>query len=433
MAYIGEKGGGNVKHKFLLSIGFGVLWLGGSAYFSYFWATETAQVLPPLYVWWAIIGIALLPGFLMSAMFFSNLLHWRLRQYPDTDRATTILMCAHNEEESIDGAIRAVVEQQYPGDIRLLVIDNASTDGTREKTMEWVHRSGAHRVVEYLFCPQLGKANALNFGLEHVHTPYFLTVDADTYLEQRAVQKIMNHIVDTQSVCVAGNLFVQNAKSSLAARMQNYDYLLSIAAVKRFQGSYCSTLVAQGAFSAYRTEVVRETGGWQNVLGEDIVLTYALLQQGLASSYEPAAVGYTRVPQTCNGLYNQRKRWAIGMLEGLSSVPPWQQGSVYSRYFATVNLWVIYLDLAFLFGLLPGVALALCGYYYLAGCLTIFTAAVGIVFFLSTYLYQKKLDIPFQNDLFGFVCFLFLFQAVQSTAALQGYLTWLLHGKEEWS
>lgn len=35
--------------------------------------------------------------------------------------------------------------------------------------------------------------------------------------------------------------------------MQNYDYLLSIAAVKRFQGSYRSTLVAQGAFSAYNT------------------------------------------------------------------------------------------------------------------------------------------------------------------------------------
>ena len=91
--------------------------------------------------------------------------------------------------------------------------------------------------------------------------------------------------------------------------------------------------MAQGAFSAYRTEVVRETGGWQNVLGEDIVLTYALLQQGLVSSYEPAAVGYTEVPQTCNGLYNQRKRWAIGMLEGLSSVPPWRQGSAYSLYF----------------------------------------------------------------------------------------------------
>ena len=122
----------------------------------------------------------------------------------------------------------------------------------------------------------------------------------------------------------------------------------------------------------------------------------------------------------------------MGMLEGLSSVPPWKQGTVYSRYFTSVNLWVIYLDMAFLFGLIPGVLLALCGYYYLAGCLTLFTAAVGVVLFASTYLYQKKLNIPFQNDLLGFICFLFLFQAIQSTAALHGYLIWLLGGKGEW-
>lgn len=93
----------------------------------------------------------------------------------------------------------------------------------------------------------------------------------------------MNHIVSCESVCVAGNLFVQNPKASLAARMQNYDYLLSIAAVKRFQGSYQSTLVAQGAFSAYQTEAVQQIGGWQDVMGEDIVLTY----QCSARSFRP--------------------------------------------------------------------------------------------------------------------------------------------------
>ena len=91
-----------------------------------------------------------------------------------------------------------------------------------------------------------------------VSTPYFITVDADTYLEKNAVQKIMNHIVSCENACVAGNLFVQNANSSLCTKMQNYDYLLSIASIKRFQGSYNSTLVAQGAFSAYKTMEVKK-------------------------------------------------------------------------------------------------------------------------------------------------------------------------------
>lgn len=138
----------------------------------------------------------------------------------------------------------------------------------------------------------------------------------------------MNHIIARRSACVAGNLFVRNTFDSFVSRMQNYDYLMSIAAVKRFQGSYCSTLVAQGAFSAFDTHAVRLCGGWEDVLGEDILLTYRLLSHGWISTYEPLAVGYTTVPITLNTLYNQRKRWAIGMLEGLSAVPPWKQGGL---------------------------------------------------------------------------------------------------------
>lgn len=168
------------------------------------------------------------------------------------------------------------------------------------------------------------------------------------------------------------------------------------------------------------------------MVGEDIVLTYQLLQQGLSSTYEPRAVGYTVVPETISGLYNQRKRWAMGMLDGFSCVPLWRQGTAYSRYFAFVNLSVLYLDLAFLFGFLPGVLLAFLGCFYLVGVLTLVTLGVCLLLFLSIYLYQKRLGIPFQNNFLGFLCFLLLFQVVQSVAALHGYLARLFGRKETW-
>lgn len=421
-----------MKRKFILSICFGWLWMLISLFFAVGWAQEISHILPVAYVWWVIIGIALLPGLLMSAMFFSNLLHWKLKKYPDTRENTTIIMCAHNEEQTIAKSIQAIINQRYRGHIRLLVVDNASTDHTKQQIIKMQAAALGNCSIEYVYCDRPGKANALNAALKLICTPHFITVDADTELEKQAVQKIMNHIVFCNSACVAGNLFVQNTKSSLIAKMQIYDYLLSIAAVKRFQGSYQSTLVAQGAFSAYQTKAVRDVGGWQNVLGEDIVLTYQLLQQALPSTYEPGAVGYTAVPETLNGLYNQRKRWAIGMLEGLCAIPPWKQGTVYSRHFTSVNLSVIYLDLAFLFGFVPGVILALLGYYYFAGFLTLVTAVVCILLYYSMYLYQKKLDIPFENSILGFVFFLLFFQLVQSTAALHGYLIRILHRKGEW-
>ena len=365
-----------MKPKFLFSLGLAGLWLGLSLLLAGGWARHLTRFWPAWYVWWVILGIALLPGFLMSGMFFSNWMHRRWRPCPPAGEDTTVLICARNEEATI--------------------------------------------------------ARALNAGLAQVRTAHFLTVDADTFLERQAVGRILAHITARGSACVAGNLFAANPGAGLAAGMQNYDYLLSIAAVKRFQGSYGSTLVAQGAFSAYETEAVRQAGGWPDRLGEDIVLTYRLLRRGRTSSYEPGAVGYTTVPPTLAGLYSQRRRWVVGMLEGLGEVPPWRQGSAFSRYFEWVNLSVVWLDLAFLFGFVPGGLLALMGYWYLVGFLTLFTAAVGGMFFLSTWQYQRRLGIPFGRSPAGFVLFLLFFQLIQSAASLQGHLSWLLGRKGGW-
>jgi biofilm PGA synthesis N-glycosyltransferase PgaC len=360
-----------LKTKFIVSLLLGSLWLGISIYFALFWAHELTPFLPDVYVWGVIIGIALLPGFLMSTMFFSNILHMKPKNYPDTCQNTTIIMCARNEEKNIKKAICAIINQKYYGHIRLLVVDNASQDKTAQIIKSIRIPCWANVSIEYICCCKPGKANALNCGLSFVKTQHFITVDADTFLEPNAVQKIMNHIVAKKSACVAANLFVNNTYKSLATKIQNYDYLLSIAAVKRFQGSYNSTLVAQGAFSAYQTQAVKKVGGWQNVLGEDIVLTYQLLHKKLNSTYEPLAVGYTNVPETVEGLYSQRKRWAIGMIEGLTLIKPWQQPKIYTKFFTFINLAVIYLDIAFIFGFIPGIILAFFGFYYILVCIYI--------------------------------------------------------------
>lgn len=350
-----------MKTKFFISIFLGLAWLSVSLFFAVGWARGISYILPPLYVWWVIGGIALLPGFLMCAMFISNLMHRKPVKYPHTTQDISVVICARNEEGNISRCIRSVLNREYDGNICIIVADNASTDGTKEQIKKLSLCPPPGRCVKYIYCEKPGKANALNAGLAHVCTKYFITLDADTCLEKHAVQKIINHISASDCACVAGNLFVSNTKESPAAAMQSYDYLMSIASVKRFQGSYRSTLVAQGAFSAFLTEAVRRVGGWQDVMGEDIVLTYKLLEKGLPSEYEPAAAAYTTVPSSFGGLYSQRKRWATGMLEGLRAVPPWKQPKFFSKYFTGVNLCVIYLDLAFLFGFIPALSLPLWG------------------------------------------------------------------------
>lgn len=398
------------------------------------WIFEVAQDLPFAYVIFVVIGIALLPGYLMSAMFLSNLINSRIPVPSKTsEKAVTVLICARNEEDCIFNTIRAIVNQKYCGQIKILCIDNGSSDRTRaEISRAAVQLQNSNRIIRMYLCPVPGKAHALNFGLSRITTEYFLTVDADTLLDENAVSLIMQKIISKKAACVAGNLLVLESKTWVQ-KMQIYDYLISIAAVKRYQGSYDVTLVAQGAFSVYETKAVRQVHGWTQGAGEDIVLTYQLLALGRKSLYEPRALGYTMVPSTLKALCHQRIRWASGMFEGLHAVKPWQHPSLFGGYFESLNLSIVYLDLAYVFGFLVGVILALFGMPWFVGWMTLLTIPSLLIGSISVYLFQRKIPaVHITNSFCGFLCFLILFQPIQSICSLCGYCQAITGHRVKW-
>lgn len=401
-----------------------VLWLGVSAELAAPWAEGLVGTLPEFYIIFAVSGIALLPGYILSAMFISNLLNSKREpEGEDLWEPVTVLVCARNEEGNVYPTLEKLAGQSYRGRLRVLCVDNGSSDGTRRE-MERARAAfqTPDRRFEILSCPEPGKARALNAALKRVDTRYFVTVDADTSLDREALRHILDRISASGAACVAGNLLVREAET-LVQKMQIYDYLISIAAVKRYQGSYGSTLVAQGAFSAYETEAVRRAGGWDICAGEDIVLTYRLMAQGRVSCYEARAIGYTAVPAGLKALCRQRARWAKGMLEGLRAVAPWRQTGFFPGYFEALNISVIYLDLSYIFGFMAGVLFLLLGHSWLVGWATLLMLpAIGLSS-ASVYVYQRSLEgIRIKHSLGGAVCFLLFFRAIESVCAVTGYI-----------
>lgn len=419
---------------FALSCGAALLWLIISTWLSLPWLRYVAKYLPDWYVLLVIMGIALLPGYLMNAMFVSNLFHAGTKALSASCREpVTVLICARNEEESIYQTIEHVAAQQYEGKLEILCVDNGSTDRTAAEIQRAAGAlSTPQRVIRLLLCEQAGKAHALNAGLSQVNTRYFITVDADTLLDRHAVLRIIRRIRASGAGCVAGNLLARES-GNVIQKMQIYDYLISIAAIKRFQGSYGSTLVAQGAFSAYDTLAVKRAGGWEQCAGEDIVLTYRLLSQGLASLYEPAAIGYTDVPCTLRALCSQRIRWARGMFDGLRAVMPWRQRSFFSGYFESVNVSIVFLDLAFIFGFWVGVVLLCFGLSWFVGWMTLWMLPALLVNAWSVYVFQRKQEgIVIRHSAMGLLCFLAVFQTLQSLCSLAGYAQAALHRPLSW-
>ena len=162
-----------------------------------------------------------------------------------------------------------------------------------------------------------GKSYALNTGNSHATYDYIVTVDADTYLLPNALTALVSALLSgpSHTAAIAGSIYVKNSRENLLTRIQEYDYFHAIAAIKRMQSLFQGTLVAQGAFSLYKKNRLMEIGGWRDTLGEDIVLTWGLLEKGYRVDFSENAIAFTNAPTTYKEFYHQRRRWSRGMIE----------------------------------------------------------------------------------------------------------------------
>ena len=223
-------------------------------------------------------------------------------------------------------------------------------------------------------------------------TELVITLDADTLLHPQAVRQIVARLLSAPSdvQAVAGSVLVRNSRDSLWTRMQEWDYFLGIASVKRMQGLYQGTLVAQGAFSLNRTEAVLAAGGWPDAIGEDIVLTWQLMRQGARVYYEPSAVAFTAASTRLVHLARQRARWARGMVEGLRRARPWNQPRGLLRFLTAIDLLIPALDVAYALVWLPGLLLAATGRYWIVGPYTLAVLPLTLVVNAILYRFQRR-------------------------------------------
>ena len=219
--------------------------------------------------------------------------------------------------------------------------------------------------------------------------------------------------------------------------MQSWDYRLGINGVKAMQAAYGSTLVAQGAFSAYWVEDVRAVGGWPDAIGEDIVLTWSLMRERGLTLYEPVAIGFTTIPEELEGLQRQRARWARGMFEGIRLSPPRKQPRFLAKFVAGIDYLVPLIDIGYVFFWVPGVILFLFGYPLLFSWWSMLVLPITFLIFGSMRRWQtahvfRRLGIRPDRDATGFAGYVFVYQALTSSAALRGYRDYLRGTQRRW-
>ena len=257
-----------------------------------------------------------------------------------------VLIPAYNEEKVIARTIRSALVSTYPN-LHVIVIDDGSSDGTLEVARKAFGQEEASGRVLILTKPNSGKADALNFGLEHLRgEEIFVGIDADTVIASDAIARLIPHFLNPKVGAIAGNAKVGN-RINLWTRWQALEYITSQNFERRALNTMGAVSVVPGAIGAWRVQAVREAGGFHtDTVAEDADLTMALLQLGYRVEYEDLALAYTEAPVNANGLMRQRFRWSFGILQSV-----WKHRAAFAR--EGVLGWIALPNIAIFQVLLP--------------------------------------------------------------------------------
>lgn len=432
-----------VKGKLVISQVLAIIWVIFSIYLAQPWINDPAKTFTFPLALFMVTGVALIPGW-ANAFLAAGLLLDRRPSYAlhSSLPSVTLLIAAYNEEKHIGDTLTSVLDQQYAGNVEVIVIDDGSTDKTAE-VVEGISADAAQYENFQLKLLSLavngGKSNALNRGLKDSTHDIILTIDADTYLFQESLARIVINLVDgpENTAAIAGTVLVRNSRDSILARLQEWDYFLGISVVKRIQSLYQGTLVAQGAFSVFRKAAIIEVGGWPDTVGEDIVLTWAFHERGYRVGYAENAFAFTNVPESYSQLFRQRRRWARGLIEAFKHHPRVLVRPRLVSPFIFFNLFFPYLDFVFLTVFLPGLLAAIFFQYYaIVGLMTLLLLPlmllVNVLMFYNQVRIFRRHGLKVRKNVVGAILYMFTYQVLIAPASFMGYFSEYLMFKKSW-
>ena len=228
-----------------------------------------------------------------------------------------VLIPAYNEEKVIERTVLGALDSDYPN-LRVIVIDDGSKDRTLAVVRHAFAPEAAAGKVIILTKSNSGKADALNYGLEHIaDAELFVGIDADTIIAPDAISRLVPHFLNPKVGAVAGNAKVGN-RVNLWTRWQALEYITSQNFERRALNTLGAVSVVPGAIGAWRVCAVREAGGYHtDTVAEDADLTMALLRNGYRVQYEDTALAFTEAPTNAKSLMRQRFRWSFGILQAV--------------------------------------------------------------------------------------------------------------------
>jgi len=221
-----------------------------------------------------------------------------------------VLVPCFNEGDNAEETLSHALSLDYPN-FEVIAINDGSTDNTTDVLNRLAAQYEKLRVVH--LAHNQGKAMALQAGSLLTEAEYLIGIDGDALLDPHAATWMLRHFLKDETVAaVTGNPRIRT-RSTLIGRIQVGEFSSIVGMIKRAQRSFGRLFTVSGVITAFRKSAVHEVGYWSpDMLTEDIDITWKLQRAGWNIHFEPNALVWILMPETLNGLWKQRLRWAMG-------------------------------------------------------------------------------------------------------------------------
>ncbi len=281
--------------------------LGGLAYLLFIAAAAWAVFNLPLFI----IMVSFSVFFLYMGCFF--LLAFMEKQPAHIPLLTkwphvSVIIPAWNRGESLRKCLAHVTAMHYNGKWDITVINDGSTDQTKEILNEF---KGKIKVIHNE--KNMGKAASLNKAARSTKGEFIAAIDGDSFPNVDTLEKLIPHFYRDEKVGAVTTIVRVHNRSNLLARIQEVEYFLEFGLKNSVLNTLDSLYVTPGPFSVYRRTAFEKIGGYDvHNITEDMEITFALHHAGYSVALEADAQVFTDVPDTLKKLFRQRQRWARG-------------------------------------------------------------------------------------------------------------------------
>lgn len=169
----------------------------------------------------------------------------------------SINVALYNNEKYIGRCLDSILSQTYKY-IEIIVVDDGSTDESRSICMNYPN-------IRYIRKTNGGLSSARQLGLENSTGDYICFVDADDYLENTYVERLLNKCIKYNSdICVCSTLFVDENGHEIKSQSLSYhcldDSFIKLNAENINTGIVSKLLLSDSWNKIYRLNFIKDTG-----------------------------------------------------------------------------------------------------------------------------------------------------------------------------